>query len=464
MTLQRVALIVALLFAVGPVQAAEDGVGPSPEGDGGGVSVAPEAEVPALAVWLGSSAADQAEVGAALAEFDPAVMVDELVPLGALLGGGTQGLPLVAAGVEAREGCAGTPFAADDYRAGIGEADRALLEMEDPRPLTSSLLASWPCLDSVLPPEELVFPAFFAGSYQVVAPNEEVGETFDQIFAVTSTFPWDPSLPPTIQAAYQDARERVWQLGRGKMKVVVPDGWSVWVDGTLLESPADGFDVPPGRHLVQASADEAPVVGLVVTTRADTEALVVASGLLDGLEPTTGGASGLLSDLLVGLQAEGRRVDYVVALGDPTTVFRWDGETGATSQVISSAGLHRSGAAGAPGGRRTAGTVMIGVGAATLVAGAVIAGVTFGKGQPYSEMIGADAGYDDLYRGVAEDYQTGNQVGWGVAVAGGAILAAGIPLAAIAPRKFQDESATSDTTLSIQVSPAGARFGLSGRF
>ena len=107
---------------------------------------------------------------------------------------------------------------------------------------------------------------------------------------------------------------------------------------------------------------------------------------------------------------------------------------------------------------------MIGVGAATLVAGAVIAGVTFGKGQPYSEMIGADAGYDDLYRGVAEDYQTGNQVGWGVAVAGGAILAAGIPLAAIAPRKFQDESATSDTTLSIQVSPAGARFWLSGRF
>ena len=463
MTLHRVALILALLLVVGPVQAAEDGDSTSP-GEDGTPSATTEAGTPARAVWLGSPAADRVEVMAALAEFGPAIEVDELMPLGALLGGGRQELPLMAAGVDSREGCADTPFAAAEYRAGIGEADQAVLEMEDPRPLTSSLLASWPCLDSVLPPEELVFPAFFAGSYEVVAPSEEVGETFDQIFVVTSTFPWDPSLSPTIQAAYQDARERVWQTGRGKMTVVVPDGWLVWVDGTRLESPADGLDLPAGRHLVQTSADGSSIVGLVVTTRADAEAPVIAPELLEGLEPATEEAPGLLDQLLAGLEAEGQGVDYLVAPGEPLRVFRWDGNAGAASQVLSSADLRHSDDTRAPGGRRTAGTVMIGVGTATLVAGAVIAGVTFGKGQPYSAMIGSDAGYDDLYRGVAEDYQTGNQVGWGVAVAGGAILAAGIPLAAVAPRKFQDEPAASDTTLSIQVSPVGARFGLSGRF
>jgi type V secretory pathway adhesin AidA len=116
---------------------------------------------------------------------------------------------------------------------------------------------------------------------------------------------------------------------------------------------------------------------------------------------------------------------------------------------------------------QTAGGVMMGVGAAVAVTGAVIGLTSYDRGRDTAAaMTTADgqvsAGLYDLYVADYERYRSDTHTGWALLVAGGAVMSVGIPL--LTHGAGQQRAAQDDRTAAVRFSPSVAGFTLSGRF
>ncbi len=111
---------------------------------------------------------------------------------------------------------------------------------------------------------------------------------------------------------------------------------------------------------------------------------------------------------------------------------------------------------------RSAGGVLVGVGAAVAVAGAVLGAANHTQGLELQDDMETDLG---MYRMLIDEYeanQRGASAGFTMLGVGTAIAAAGIPLVVHGTR--MEQGALNDPRLSAAVSEEGAWIGLSGRF
>lgn len=382
------------------------------------------------------------------------------VHLAELLAPGTWEAGFAVVGAAAAEPCTGEPVDAAAYRASLDRLVQATVNLEDTEPIAAGIRASWACLTEPLPAAVLAEVDFHAAAAIAADRTRADDSSFDQVFVVAPDYPFDKDLAPRIYAAFLDARDRMGKAPKVPTRLVVPGGGSVWIDGQLLEGGS--ADLVPGRHLVQVQAgSEASITGLVLTVDQATTPLVFERGALLGAATEDADYGARLQTLLAALDAVGSPVRHLVVLSESPQVFRWEGETGSTKRLLVPARLS------APAGktvktRRAVGGAMIGVGAGTVLAGAIIAGVSFSRAEALKTDMESDYGLGLLAAEEYAGYWRTNDAGWTLVGVGGVVLAAGIPITVIGPRGHAPTGQAA--TLHLQAGPGGARLGISGRF
>ena len=404
----------------------------------------------ARVVYVGAEPGPDAEAAVAslLSLVSPSVDVDgEPVHLDAVLG------EPGAIGVEAAL-CSGDPVDATVYGATLVDLYNATFALEDTASLVARIEASQACLTDVVSPQYLARAAFLEG---VVAFSdagcEAATPAFSKVFALHYDSEWDDEHPPDAHDCFVNARDAAGRSERAGLTMLVPDGVEVWLDGALTDP--DGIQAIPGRHLVQTQTGNGPLTGISFELTPGSTALVVAPGALD---PDAG--EGFVARMTHVLDALGDGgFDLVVSLEAHPTAWRWaDG----TLQVVELRIARED-----PRIRQTraAGAVLLGAGAATAIAGAVLCttGWTDAQallGDMQSEGDGIDPGLYDLY---IDDYDAArqtNNAGWVVLAAGGAAALASIPIFVHAHQL----EASGSPSVSLVPSPDGLSFGISGQF
>ena len=396
-----------------------------------------------------------------LGRLRPSVSPEEApVHLAELLEAGTWEAGFAVLGAGDVELCAGESIDAVAYRASLDQLVQATVNLEDTEPIAEAIRASWACLSEPLAADELAEVDFLAAAAIAADRSRAEGSAFDQVFVVAPDYPFDKDLAPRIHAAFLDARDRVGKASRVTVRVVVPAGASVWIDGRTTE--VGSAELVAGRHLVQIQPDgDSPLAGLVLTVEDGREPLVFDRQVLLGAAVEDADYGTRLQELLAALDASGRSVRHLVVLSESPQVFRWDSEAGTTKRLLVPARLATP-VGRAVKTRRAIGGAMIGVGAATAVAGAIIAGVSFSQAETLKTDMESDYGLGLL---AAEDYQRlwrTNDAGWGLVGVGGVVLAAGIPISVIGPR-----AATSSghaPVVHVSIGPGATRLGISGSF
>jgi hypothetical protein len=460
------ALVAALVFALLPPPAAagESDETPPAQADPAPTEAAvPDPPAPERTAWIAPtlSSDDAAVVTDLLGRLRPAVVPDSPpVHLAELLVEGTWEAGFAGLGAAAVEFCAGDPVDADAYRASLDRLVQATVNLEDTEPIAAAIRASWACLSEPLAADQLAEVDFLAAAAIAADRSRAEGSAFDQVFVVAPDYPFDKDLAPRIYAAFLDARDRVGKAPRTAASVVVSPGASIWIDGVAV--PTRTAELVAGRHLVQVRVvEDQPLVGMVVTVQEARETLILDRQLLLGAAVEDADYGARLQRLLTALHADGQPVRHLVVLSENPQVFRWDSETTTTKRLLLPARL------AAPVGRavktrRALGGAMIGVGAATAVAGAIVAGVSFSQAETLKADMESDYGLGLLGAEEYAGYWRTNDAGWALVGVGGVVLAAGIPISVIGPRGPTADAEAA--VLNVSIGPVAARVGISGSF
>ena len=379
--------------------------------------------------------------------------LDENVPAG----------DLIAAGTEESRSCAGDPVSADAYRASLDDLYLATTELRDTAPLIETTEASVPCLSEPVAPTDLARLPFLLG---VVAhcdgDKEAATSAFERVFALDSSYEWNPEYPPDAQLCFANAGISMMRAERVPLRLVLPDGASAWVDGQPLEQGLE-VQVVPGEHLVQVQAGvNGPLHGLVVGV-AQEGATVLSRAVLDPTSPNFTTAIELLL-------ASAEPPELVVWLAPELAAWERDADTGQfrprSIPPRADAVVFGEPETGKPS-RSAALPVLLGAGGATALAGALIAAFS---GRDMSA-IRADAEAGELPFAHPDDpdptdqqlankadfdrARTGVGVGVGLAAMGGAAMVISIPVGIQQSKHRVSVAAAVDAPQDGSTSPEG---------
>jgi hypothetical protein len=275
-------ILLAALFAVGPVWAQED---PAPEEveeaapqeEAPSVEVAPEAPsvevAPEAAAPQSPAEQPRPKQGRVLyTGFDPGVALSQSaaaakVPLDSLRAVTLRELMTSKAPVLKGDGvvltCEGIPSTMKNVRGAVQRAENAVayMEFENARAHLRTALMALSCLQEPLAPDAASRIYYLEGVVQHAEGNLgvarsafEIARTFDAELA------WDNYFPPASKVIFEEVlAEEVSGQGASLQIIPAPVAGTLWVDGQPVTGSLANLDLSPGIHAIQ-----------VVTSRAHT--------------------------------------------------------------------------------------------------------------------------------------------------------------------------------------------------
>ncbi len=362
-------------------------------------------------------------------------------------------------GAEARA-CPGSPVDLDAFRATLDEAfshvqyvrvDAALSTLE-------RLDGLLPCLDQVLPRDELARIAFLEGVALAYADRpDDARESFRRALVVAPELPWEPRFPPATEALFREAASLALASESAPLWVspLALTGATLWIDGAGFPTGGETA-LAVGDHLVQWRLADGSfstravrvIAGQAMATRSRADTLdAVVRGQGPAAELTRAAAA-----LTALAQGEGVDEIFLAELGEVDRIHRFDAAAGRweladEATVARRLQDHRRGRAG----RRAA--LAAGAAAAT---GGILAGTGYARAQPLlldAETHQSQEEYDNAERRY-QAARTQTILGWSLLGAGGAALAVGI---ALNSRGAGEElsSAPSNPAVELRLSPGG---------
>ncbi len=427
----------------------------------------PAAAAPRMVVDL-SASGDAAEVLAPLrAAFGPSYDADVVDVPGALArtGGAWSFLapavaepwdvePIAAVEVAAAMEAIEAQMQAVDHGAAQGrleELQRRLAACPDPVP--AGTLARIPFLLGII--------HFYAGD------AEAARGAFQQAAERDPEMDWDTNFAPEPQQVFLAGLADAVRAPRTTLAIDPGDRpVRLWVDGVEVPVGAREHMLVGEEHLVQYGEAGGPLATVVLRTGgAARTALVGPRSVEKGLSGTPDSEAG--RPVFRMLASRARRAGYteVLVVGGPDAEMAWlhDDRVGAWARVSLVLGRKLAQARGF----QAVGGLLVGVGAAVAVSGAVFGVVSHDRGQDAYQTMQLDdgtisPGLYDLHHADYEQYQQDASTGWTLFAIGGAALAAGIPLTAHGVSL--QRAAMQDPGVLLAAGPGGFTVGLRGDF
>lgn len=411
------------------------------------------------------------DVAAILALLNPPINLEQAPePLAEAFPAGELG----TVGVESVQACTGEPVDAAGYLALLADLVQATMELGETDTLLARLETAQACLTEPVAPEDLAQADFLEGVIAFSDGDPDGAErAFREALVLDRDLAWNPEYPPDTQLRFANAATAVAQQEPSVLHVVVGEGMLLWLDGEPVAPSPEGLGIAPGRHVLQVrrGAGEATET-LSLEVAAGTVGAVVEEGGLAVRDERI--LAQRASALLAALATEAPDVKtYVVALEPSLAIWTHDAQTRSASRVPVTVA---AGALASPDGGKSvknpakAAPVTLGVGAAMLVAGAVIAGVYSGKmddmrvgvaaGEiPYPHADAAshtDAQLDN--EALFGTYRSAGSLGVGLMAAGGVTMAVSIPLVIAGKRQQLSVAAAFDPGPPGDPGPRGVLF------
>jgi len=416
----------------------------------GAVASAAETAPPTVAYTGAPATAEAAgQVAQVMAMLKPPVNLDDApVHLDGLLPGEA---PLVF-GAAAEERCDGEPVDGETYRASLAVLYQATISLDrDINRLVELTRAMQSCLTEVVDASELARPSYLGGVVAASDGNLEGSfAAFQEVFAIQSGFPWDNEYPPKALKRFEEASSMVEGLDPAHVRVVVPGGDQVWIDGKPVDEPGRDQAIAPGRHVLQIGGADGAVTFTTVVIVEPGNPVVVLDPALAAADPADEAAFVVSIEALFVLLGEGGLApapDYLMTLGGTPGLWRWDGAQGALHPVELSKSAtrvamgdvkHKTPKAGA-GQKSPVGAVLIAAGAGLLAVGAVTSAATSadleefnaevesGDERPFPTAADADPSSYEAY-GRWEQKVASVKASYGILTAGGVVMAIAIPI------------------------------------
>lgn len=271
---------------------------------------------------------------------------------------------------------------------------------------------------------------------------------------------WDEGFPPLPREAFIEARTEAIKGSRTTMTL------------SATERPiplyVDGVEVPVGKnevllvgeeHFVQGGDPRALSTAVLLTNAGRKLELVGAERFRAGLAMAPTEAEGKLAFgmLVTALVAKGYSEIIVVHEGDLDKVWRWNVIGWTWSQVA----LDTPMAVAKAGKTQAAGGILLGSGVVLALAGTIGAVTQWDKGSMLQDGMQSDAGLWDIDHEEYESYRSNQQAGVALAITGGVMAVAAIPVLVIGKKQLQ---AAGTLQASFGASPGAIRLGIQGRF
>jgi hypothetical protein len=373
--------------------------------------------------------------------------------------------------------CEGPPVTAATYRDRVYRLYQATTQLQDTTGQADKLKANQACLTDAADPAELARVPFLQGVTAFGDGDTEAAQAaFTEVFVIDPDYAWDPEYPPDAQLAFANAGTAAMRLGFTDLRVEAPLGAQLLIDGRP-SSPTGALQVIPGRHLVQlrAAADQ-PMRGAVIDVPAEGGALVLS---LAGLDSADGPQASMSAINGARQDTDAETIDWFVQLWPTLAAWTWDPQTRTvgTENVPPSAAATVFGTGPTLADKRARKSrtvpIVMGAGAALVVAGAVITGASSNKANGITSQVEEglpfvhpdDAAPTDEQQANAEAFnraRTTAGVGVGLMAAGGVALGITIPLKIRLDRAEKEAdvsvSAMFDAPLPGEQAPSG--FGL----
>ncbi len=277
--------------------------------------------------------------------------------------------------------CHRAPVGIDAFVAGLDAALEHVLyvQADEARATLRELRRELPCLEEVLPREQLARIAYLEGvALGYDGDLEGAREQFRRALVVDPALQWDPSFPPSLAAVFQDAVQDALQTYASSILVQVEttpeERGALAIDGATLGDVARVASLAAGTHLLQWQTHDGAIETRVVTLEWTGRMGVVTRGAAWRAAGSGSGGDGAQEVAREALCRLGRvrGVDtvYLVELGAVDLVHRFDVERGVWVRAEQGEVLRQQQA------RRA--TVVAGI--ATLVGSAAMVGIGLGQG------------------------------------------------------------------------------------
>jgi len=356
--------------------------------------------------------------------------------------------------------CSAEPLSGAELDAAIAEIESLMLALEygDATARLAMLESRLCAATDPLSPDTASRVPFLLGICRFYAGDEESARAaFLRAVERRPELEWDPDFPPAPQQVFLKALgaairspRTVLELGERPLKL--------WIDG--IEIPGDAADVAlvGTRHLLQASRGDGHVATLELHTgEADRVALLGPRQALAGLleSPETEDGEIAFGRLVVAAHRLGHAEVIVMQSPRPDLAWRYNDVERRWSKVSLVLGHQLAQARKT----RTAGGMMMGVGATLAFTGAAIGATSHAHGKALLDDMEQDAGMYDMLIDEFEAHQRGTAIGFGVMAVGSALVAVGIPFLIQAARV--EKGALEDARLTVLPSDGGVYVALS---
>lgn len=369
---------------------------------------------------------------------------------------------MIVVGTDQALACQGSPVTLEPFREGLESALADVLngEIEEARDTLMRLDALLPCLNGVLPREEIARISFLEGiGLAYFGETDEARESFRRALVVAPALQWEDRFPPSARTVFKEAVYEA--LHAPTAEIVVEPGVgaeaSLWLDGDLYSAGGGAATLVEGRHLVQWQV-EGGGFGTVVLAVTGGDSIRVISRADILATAVSGQGSGATRELAVEVLRRlatetSRDAVYLAELGSVDLLHRFDVATGRWE--VSDQGMVV---------RRLRGKRMSTAGQISLIAGGVVAaaGTAIGiSGYLRSEAIKEEEGTVQNaaeWENLEQQYeaargQTG--AGFALAGAGGACMVVSIPLLGHGSRLAASSTGES-VAARFQLTPTGA--------
>jgi hypothetical protein len=363
--------------------------------------------------------------------------------------------------------CDAAPLSGDELAARMAEVEPLMqaLEYGEARSRLRDLQARLCAATEPLPVETVGRIPFLLGITHVYGPPPDpdaAREAFRTAIHRHPDLQWDANFPPDAQELFMEAVLSTVRSPRVVLQLPFGDRpGRLFVDGVEISHREPRVTMLGQRHLLQL-LDAAGVVHTLEFDSGGAEevqwisSVRVRAGL--GLTPDLPEGAVAFAALLTA--ATQRDHTEILVLSDATAELAWRHDVIDRSWSRVSLVLGRQ-LARAKAVRSTGG-VLVGVGGAIAVAGAVLGASNHNLGLDLQDDMESDLG---LYHHLIDEYeanQRGTAAGFTLLGVGSAIALSGIPLIVHGTRL--EQGALNDPRLSVAASEEGAWIGLSGQF
>ena len=364
--------------------------------------------------------------------------------------------------------CHGSPVTLDPFREGLDRAltDIVSLELEEAQQTLARLDALLPCLNGVLPRDEIARISFLEGvGLAYFDQTDEARQSFRRALVVAPALQWDERFPPKARAVFNEA---VYEAQHSPTAAIVVEPLvgttaSVWLDGDLYPTGGGSATLVQGRHLIQWQVEGGGFGTVVVSVAEGDELSVISRDDIVSSAVSGRGSHSVRVEAVAALQrlaAEtSREAIYLAELGDVDLLNRFD-PAGGTWEV-SDQGMVL---------RRVRGKRMTVAGQVSLIAGGVLAatGMAIGisgylRGNGLQEEEGSVQGAAE-WEDLEQQYQGARQqagVGFVLLGAGSAGMAIGVPLLVRGTRDAGRSTWTDDESAArLRLAPTSVGFSV----